>query len=131
MIVRNDVHYRRLLGKVNRILQISNDRGYKCCLVGCCFKAPRHRDYICHLRDVHPSLTMFTCNFKKSCNVNTVDFNSLVAHNEHVIQATTVTLDLVNNVQPQPLLTFKESANVFSSVVDRRDSHQLESLCLT
>ena len=60
MIVRNDVHYRRLLGKVNRILQISNDRGYKCCLVGCCFKAPRHRDYICHLRDVHPSLTMFT-----------------------------------------------------------------------
>ena len=84
MIVRNDVHYRRLLGKVNRILQISNDRGYKCCLVGCCFKAPRHRDYLCHLRDVHPSLTIFTCNYKKSCYVNTSDFNSLVAHIERV-----------------------------------------------
>ena len=67
--------------KLLEVLQtIEDDKGYRCCKSGCRAIEKRHRDYIKHLRTVHPHLNIVVCNYGKTCPMRFVSIQGLIKH---------------------------------------------------
>ena len=55
-------------------------KGYNCCLVGCIFKASRHKEYVRHIKLTHTRLTDIKCNFLHKCKRVFSNVDMLIDH---------------------------------------------------
>ena len=72
--------YQKLLKETGDQLNITPEYGYRCCLIGCTYRTVRHREYIRHLKEIHPTLGKYTCNFGNICRISVSSINHLVEH---------------------------------------------------
>ena len=56
------------------------DSGYPCCILGCRYKGPEHRNYVGHLKKNHANLKNVLCNFKRECKRRFSSLDDLVQH---------------------------------------------------
>ena len=75
-------YYEKLLESTIKFLRWKAEKvkGYPCSFVGCLFTGRRHRNYLKHLKDIHPSQTTFCCMFKQVCKRNFFSFDDLETH---------------------------------------------------
>ena len=62
-----------------------NSQVYRCFLIGCCYAASKHREYVKHIRTSHPRVSNIACNFKHKCARRFLTIDDLIAHlrNDH------------------------------------------------
>ena len=65
-----------------KLKTVSSERGYSCFFVGCRFIGSRHRQYINHLKRVHPRQESYCCRFKNVCQRN---LNSISDLEDHIL----------------------------------------------
>ena len=61
-------------------LKASMLKGFPCSFVGCLFRGKKHRDYVKHLKDIHPTSSTFQCGFNRECERNFVSISDLKNH---------------------------------------------------
>ena len=76
----NQEYYLNLLNVTNQQLNKFKETGYACSLVGCSYRAQGHRQYIRHVKEIHPTHNKFTCNFMNKCKMNFSSVNLLIEH---------------------------------------------------
>ena len=74
-------YYRRIYEETLLQTHIEKPTGYRCCLIGCLFRADRHRNYIHHLSQIHPNHNKFACKFLNKCRR---EFSSIQILLDHV-----------------------------------------------
>ena len=74
-------YYIKLLSETEEICKIKKSSGYSCCLPGCPYNADRHRNYVKHLKQIHPNYHKLSCQFRHSCKR---EFTSVELLEEHV-----------------------------------------------
>ena len=90
-------YYQNLLIETNQLLNKLKETGYACSLVGCSYRAKAHRQYIRHMKEIHPTHNKFTCNFMNKCKINC---SSLILLIEHVRQMHSRTRTPAPHIQP-------------------------------
>ena len=71
--------YKAILEQVkNNIQKISIP--YQCCFSGCRFEARQHRDYVRHIKVVHPRVDNVKCNYRKSCLRVFTNIDNFIKH---------------------------------------------------
>ena len=93
-ILKNDLEkhkknsYEKLLESTQNFLKWKQEKlkGIPCSFAGCLFRGKRHRDYVKHLKAVHPNQTTFRCKHRLLCKRNFFSVEELEKHiqNDHV-----------------------------------------------
>ena len=73
--------YSQLLKETNQLCSFKSPPGYSCCLIGCTFRADRHRNYVKHVQQVHSTYHKFSCQFGHKC---TREFSSIIMLIDHI-----------------------------------------------
>ena len=75
--------FKVMLETTSKVLHVKTNEliaGYSCTFVGCLFRGRRHRDYIKHLEEIHPTSSTFQCGYNKECRRNFEDLSDLKKH---------------------------------------------------
>ena len=77
-------YYEKLLQSTENFLKWKTEKskGFPCSVAGCLFRGKRHRNYLQHLKTVHPSLNMYSCKYRLLCKRNFLSVKDLENHVE-------------------------------------------------
>ena len=70
---------------------------YLCTYVGCPFKGKRHKDYLNHMKTIHPKCDRLKCSYKKKCELSFSTYEHL---KKHVDQDHAYIKPVQNNTRP-------------------------------
>ena len=84
----NKDYYENLLESTRKLLNLKSLKitGIACSFVGCFYKGKRHRNYINHMKEIHPNQTSYRCEYKRHCKRNFASIEQLENHvkTEHI-----------------------------------------------
>ena len=72
--------YRNCLKHCEVTLRSRSESGFPCAFIGCRHNGQRHRDYVLHLKKVHPNIKNIVCNYGKKCLRRFDSIEGLIVH---------------------------------------------------